>query len=96
VEDEFHLVCECDAYMDVRELFWRLFADVGDWISPVDNPCGRDMARFMQQSQPHVAAFIHYCFLVRDDPVMVGSILPLVLSDTESETDSYELVEVSS
>jgi hypothetical protein len=54
------------------------------------------MARFMQQSQPHVAAFIHYCFLVRDDPAMVGSILPLVLSDTESETDSSELIEVSS
>jgi hypothetical protein len=58
--------------------------------------CGRDMARFMQQSQPHVAAFIHYCFLVRDDPAMVGSILPLVFSDTESEADSSELVEVSS
>jgi hypothetical protein len=54
------------------------------------------MARFMQQSQPHVAAFIHYCFLVCDDPVMVGSNLPLVLSDIESETDSSELVEVSS
>jgi hypothetical protein len=34
--------------------------------------------------------------LVRDDPAMVGSILPLVLSDTESETDSSELIEVSS
>jgi hypothetical protein len=51
----------------------------------------------MQQSQPSVAAFIHYCFLVRDvAPDMIDSILPSSVSVTESEVDSSELVEVSS
>jgi hypothetical protein len=55
------------------------------------------LARFMQQSQPSVAAFVHYCFLVRDvAPDMVHSILPSSVSVTASEMDSSELVEVFS
>jgi hypothetical protein len=70
-----------------------LFRDFGDWDSPVAHPSGRDLARFMQQRQPLVAAFIHYCFLARVDPERAGEIVPVDLS--VSETDSSELVEVS-
>jgi hypothetical protein len=58
---------------------------------------GVTWARFTQQSQPSVAAFIHYCFLIRDvAPDMMNSILPTSVSVTVSEMDSSELVEVSS
>jgi hypothetical protein len=96
VEDEFHLVFECDAYSGVRERCWRLFRDFGDWESPVAHPSGRDLARFMQQRQPLVAAFIHYCFLARGDPEMTDDILPYAVSVSETDSDSSELVEVSS
>jgi hypothetical protein len=95
VEDEFHLVFECDAYRSVRERFWRLFRDFGDWDSPVAHPSGRDLARFMQQRQPLVAAFIHYCFLARVDPERADEIVPVDLSVSETDLDSSELVEVS-
>jgi hypothetical protein len=51
VEDEFHMVFECHAYEPIRERFWRLFVDFGDWDCPTAAPGGRDLARFMQQSQ---------------------------------------------
>jgi hypothetical protein len=46
VEDEVHMVFECDAYEPVWERVWRLFVDFGDWAAA--DPCGRDLARFMQ------------------------------------------------
>jgi hypothetical protein len=62
-------------------------------IAQVAHPCGRDLARFMQQRQPLVAAFIHYYFLARVDPERADDIVPVDLS--VSETDSSKLVEVS-
>jgi hypothetical protein len=72
-----------------------LFRDFGDWDSPVAHPSGRDLARFMQQRQPLVAAFIHYCFLARVDPERADEIVPIDLSVSEADLDSSELVEVS-
>jgi hypothetical protein len=92
VEDEFHMVFECDAYESVREQFWYLFDEFGDWVSPRDTvrPDERCLARFMQQRQSSVAAFIHYCLLVRRDPELLQG----VLSGAEDDELS-ELVEVS-
>ena len=50
------------------------------------------MADFMQQRQSRVAAFIHHCFLVRDNLEMVA-LLPA--ESSASETEYSELVEVS-
>jgi hypothetical protein len=36
VEVEFHMVFECDAYESIREQFWYLFDEFGDWVSPRD------------------------------------------------------------
>jgi hypothetical protein len=54
------------------------------------NPDERCLARFMQQRQSSVAAFIHYCLLVRRDPELLQG----VLSGAEGDELS-ELVEVS-
>jgi hypothetical protein len=58
VEDEFHMVFECDAYECVRERYPTLFLD--DFT-----PVGRSMAAFMDQDVHQVAAFIHDCLLTR-------------------------------
>jgi hypothetical protein len=42
------------------------------------------LAEFMRQRQSSVAAFIHNCFLVRNDP----NSAPLVLNGAESPSDS--------
>jgi hypothetical protein len=62
----------------------------------VAHSSGRDLAMFMQQRQPLLAAFIHYCLLVRVDPERSDEIVPVVLSVSETDSDSSELVEVSS
>jgi hypothetical protein len=49
----------------------------------------------MQQRQPLVAAFMHYCFLARVDPERADEIVPVDLSVSEIGLDSSELVEVS-
>jgi hypothetical protein len=98
VEDEFHMVFECDAYDVVREKFWRLFADFGGWQNPTGlvRPAGRSLADFMRQRQSSVAAFIHCCFLVRNvTPDMAHLLLPSEsLADSADETELSELVEV--
>jgi len=66
VEDEFHLVFECSAYDDVRELHYPLFADFGDWSQPVVSATGRQMAEFMNQDHLSVARFLSDCFLMRE------------------------------
>jgi hypothetical protein len=99
VEDEFHMVFECDAYDVVREHFWHLFEEFGEWESPRDTvrPDGRCLADFMQQRQSSVAAFIHYCFLARRDPEQAQIMLSGVDSSTSvEESELSELVEVSS
>jgi hypothetical protein len=52
------MVFECDAYESVREQFWYLFDDFGDWVSPRDTvrPDERCLARFMQQRQSRFVA----------------------------------------
>lgn len=64
VEDEFHVVFECDAYLAVREHFWKLFVDFGHWNGSgnVVSPGGRTLADFMQQRQSRVAAFTSLLF----------------------------------
>jgi hypothetical protein len=86
------MVFECDAYESVREQFWYLFDEFGDWVSPRDTvrPDERCLARFMQQRQSSVAAFIHSCLLVRRDPELLQG----VLSGAE-DYELSELVEVS-
>jgi hypothetical protein len=49
----------------------------------------------MQQRQPLVAAFIHYCFLARVDPKRADEIVPVDLSVSVTDWDSSEVVEVS-
>jgi hypothetical protein len=85
------MVFECDAYESVREQLWYLFDEFGDWVSPRDTvrPDERCLARFMQQRQSSVAAFIHYCLLVRRDLELLQG----VLSGAE-DSDLSELVEV--
>jgi hypothetical protein len=91
----FHLVSECDAYRSNCERFLRLFRDFGDWDSPVAQPSARDLAGFMQQRQPLVAAFIDYCFLSRVDAKRADEIVPVDLSVSETDLNAFELVEVS-
>jgi hypothetical protein len=63
----------------------NLFDDFGGWESPGDtvSPSGRALAEFMSQRQSSVAAFIHNCFLVRND----HNSAPLVLHGAESPSD---------
>jgi hypothetical protein len=99
VEDEFHMVFECDAYDSVREHFWYLFDEFGEWQSPRDTvrPDGRCLAAFMQQRQSSVAAFVHYCFLARRDPELVHVMLTGADSTASvEESELSELIEVSS
>ena len=104
VEDEFHVVFECDAYELVRERFWCLFDEFGGWQNPsaLANPSGRCLADFMRQRQSKVAAFIHSCLLVRSDPELAHLLLPSdgITSSASEVTDSLsselsELVEVA-
>jgi hypothetical protein len=93
------MVFEFDAYDAVRERFWRLLVEFGDLVSPRDTvrPDGRCLARFMQQKQGSVAAFIHYCLLVRRDPGFVDGVLAGADSTSTAEhSELSELVEVSS
>jgi hypothetical protein len=93
------MVFECDAYEAVREHFWYLFEEFGEWESPRDTvrPSGRCLAEFMQQRQSSVAAFIHYCFLARRDPEQARLLLAGVESSSSSEeSELSELIEVSS
>ena len=69
VEDEFHLVFECDAYCSVRDKFPHLFRcrsgeASGNSVDGVQ-PIGRGMAGFMNQDVHQVAAFIYQCMLTR-------------------------------
>jgi hypothetical protein len=92
------MVFECDAYDAVREHFWYLFEEFGEWESPRDTvrPGGRCLAEFMQQRQSSIAAFI-YCFLARRDPEQARLMLTGADSSTSGgESELSELVEVSS
>jgi hypothetical protein len=93
------MVFECDAYDAVREHFWFLFEEFGEWESPRDTACpgGRCLAEFLQQRQSSIAAFIHCCFLARRDPEQARLMITVVDSSTSGdESELSELVEVSS
>jgi len=66
VEDEFHLVFECSAYDDVRELHSHLFDEFGGWSQPTVRTEGRQMAAFMSQHPRAVARFLVDCFTIRE------------------------------
>jgi hypothetical protein len=78
--------------MSVFERVYGVSADFDDWDHPVASLSRRHMARFMRHSQPLVAAFVHCCFWVRENPEMVDIPPPFVF---ESDEYSAELVEVS-
>eukprot|EP00775_Hariotina_reticulata_P007378 gene7378-biopygen9172 len=69
IEDEYHLLFECDAYNPVRQWFAPLFVccggldDAGRVNRGVLDPC--DVRVFMSQHPRRVAAFIHECFAWR-------------------------------
>jgi hypothetical protein len=93
------MVFECDSYDAVREHFWCLFEEFGEWERAMDTvrPDGRCLAEFMQQRQSSVAAFIHYCFLARRDPEQARLMITGVDSNTSGdESELSELVAVSS
>ena len=75
MEDEFHLVFQCDAYDAVRARFASLFAA---FEATTVSPDGRALARFMLQSPRTVAAFVCCCFLVRSN------------SDANDFTDDFD------
>ena len=69
VEDEYHLLFECDAYNSVRLWFKQLFdicSGVDD-VGRVDNAAVQtgSVRLFMAQHPRRVAAFIHECFAWR-------------------------------
>jgi hypothetical protein len=86
VDDEFHMVFECPALMEVRSKYADLFTDFGGH-GDLGGVCsgGRQMAHFMQQDSCKVAAFVHECLDVlalcdADDfpPTPGGLMIPLL------------------
>lgn len=67
VEDEYHLVFECDAYETLRDKWPSLFncPSAANQVPSDLSPVGRSMSAFMNQDVHQVAAFIHNCFLTR-------------------------------
>jgi hypothetical protein len=106
VEDEYHMVFECDAYEGLRDRYHSLFSDHGYNQSPAS----RSMAAFMHQDVHQVAAFIHDCLVTRSlgiDPVdfeddCLGSESECFVSFGSagslpaSDVDSFEFVSCSS
>ena len=106
VEDEYHMIFECDAYECLRDRYHSLFYDYGDNHSPAD----RSMAAFMDQDVHRVAAFIHDCMLARAlgvDPVCLNDDFGTSESDCflsfdsagslpASDDDSFEFISCSS
>jgi hypothetical protein len=64
------------SWSDSGDCLQSLAIAVALWLTHAMGYGGRDLARFLQQSQPLVAASkgfeIPYCFLVRDIPDMIG------------------------
>lgn len=92
VEDEFHMVFECPAYDCVREKFYSLFADYCEWqqdgsMQLIADPTGQEMINFMRQSPNKVAAFVHACFIVRQDPEMAEAYLAQTFPDSDCSDD---------
>ena len=94
IEDEYHLLFECDAYNPVRRWFAPLFAccggldDAGRVNRGVLDPC--DVRVFMSQHPRRVAAFIHECFAwraqeVRLPPYVPAAYLLVMFSSSVSE-----------
>jgi hypothetical protein len=78
VEDEYHMLFECDAYDSIRDRYLPLFVNynVSQPLGQL-SPAGRSMAAFMNQDVQQLSAFIHECFLARalgDDPVRVDEV----------------------
>lgn len=101
VEDEFHMIFECPAYDCVRERFCSLFTNFGEWqddgsLHCTASPTGREMARFMQQHPPVISAFIHACYVVRQDPEMAEVFLTdFCPSDSECSDDFLSATSLS-
>ena len=64
VEDEYHLLFECDAYNPVRLWSSPLFTVCGG-LTEVGRVAGAAMRNFMAQHPRQVAAFVHACFVWR-------------------------------
>lgn len=97
VEDEYHLLFECDAYNPVRQWFAPLFAccggldDAGRVNRGVLDPC--DVRVFMSQHPRRVAAFIHECFAWRAQEVRLPPYVPAAyMLDTFSSSVSELMV----
>eukprot|EP00775_Hariotina_reticulata_P015172 gene15172-biopygen2043 len=97
VEDEYHLLFECDAYNPVRQWFAPLFVccggldDAGRVNRGVLDPC--DVRVFMSQHPRRVAAFIHECFAWRAQEVRLPPYVPAAyMLDTFSSSVSELMV----
>eukprot|EP00775_Hariotina_reticulata_P001794 gene1794-biopygen3235 len=97
IEDEYHLLFECDAYNPVRQWFAPLFAccggldDIGRVNRGVLDPC--DVRVFMSQHPRRVAAFIHECFAWRAQEVRLPPYVPAAyMLDTFSSSVSELMV----
>eukprot|EP00775_Hariotina_reticulata_P004702 gene4702-biopygen6454 len=97
IEDEYHLLFECDAYNPVRQWFAPLFVccggldDAGRVNRGVLDPC--DVRVFMSQHPRRVAAFIHECFAWRAQEVRLPPYVPAAyMLDTFSSSVSELMV----
>eukprot|EP00775_Hariotina_reticulata_P015310 gene15310-biopygen4087 len=97
IEDEYHLLFECDAYNPVRQWFAPLFVccggldDAGRVNRGVLDPC--DVRVFMSQHPRRVAAFIHECFAWRAQEVRLPPyVLAAYMLDTVSSSVSELMV----
>jgi hypothetical protein len=65
VEDEFHMLFECDAYSQIRQKFsqqlFSLFGGIGV-VKRVMKHRPKKVAEFMDQEPRYVAGFVHACF----------------------------------
>ena len=94
--DEFHMVFECPFYNGVRERFSDLFVSFGGFEIPISatTPSGAAMRAFMGQNTRMVAAFVHYCWLLRSGRAPCLQYIPeLDESELESISDD-ELLSV--
>ena len=86
------MVFECPAYDCVREKFYSLFADYCEWqqdgsMQLIADPTSQEMINFMRQSPNKVAAFVHACFIVRQDPEMAEAYLAQTFPDSDCSDD---------
>ncbi len=98
IGDEFHMIFECEFYNPVRSQFPRLFEQFGghDHLHHSITTAGPYMARFMGQDKRLVAAFVHFCWLLRCHPNTPMHVLhPLSESELEVESDDILQVELA-